>query len=280
MYTLKGFVQIPGLVNNEPGMTAPIGELSSKGYTYAREKTSHAHQDFSGVALTSFWSKENEIEVVPQAADVYAALQIGHWVYTQANAGLINGQGSGFNTLFHNTHGGVYELLRYGALVPFASGKFCPEYIEFSIIDREENSIKLWFSSSAFLGQYDGFETIVLPPIEPVINFFGNYNTIKTQLDAITLSTIMERVERATAGHPYTRVRIDRFEWVNPNNPEIKISTDWATVLYGVSGDNLDTIKEQIIEYLVANSDRNKDEWRSEEHTSELQSREKLVCRH
>ncbi len=261
MYTIKGFANIGALVDNTTTVVAPLGELAPIGMTYAREKTFFTHATKPATTLTVFSAKDDSGYRQPDATYTNPIIEVLDWVYATGNTGTFNSTITSFETAFVSQFGGTFALKRTGKMVRYGS-TWCPESIEIEYLDSgEENTILVWFSSESFLAQYDEYEFEIIPPFDTLDAFFDTYVNVKTKIDLINTPATMERIELKANRYPYTRVRIDVFDWVNPSNPDVKIPTEWSVIMYGTAADNLDAVREIIVEYILANSTHTREEW-------------------
>jgi len=167
-----------------------------------------------------------------------------------------------FQTQLINRFGDQLELKSSGPMVRDGS-LWCPEYIDIALTGTnvEENQVKVWFASDAFLNQFDDYEILVVPPLEPVDTFHDTYANVKAKVALIKWPDILERVEAKKNGRPETKIRADAFDWVDKNNRTLKVSTDWTTIIYGAAGDNIDNVKNAIVDYIMANTVHTREEW-------------------
>jgi hypothetical protein len=56
-------------------------------------------------------------------------------------------------------------------------------------------------------------------------------------------------------------IRTSTFNYIDPNNSTHTVSTDWTVLIYGVAGDNIDSIKDAIMTYILANSVHLREDW-------------------
>lgn len=261
MYTIKGFANIGALVDNTVTVVAPLGELAPIGMTYAREKSFFTHEDHPAVSLTVFSAKDDTGPRTPTSNITDPVIEMIDWVYGAGSTGIFNTNLSSFETAFVAQYSGQFSLKRTGKMVRYGS-VWAPESVEIEYVNAgEDNTIVIWFSNEAFLAQYDEYEVEVVTPLETLDAFFDSYINVKTKIDAVTTSSLIERVEVAANRYPYTRVRIDVFDWANPSNQAVTVSTEWAVVIYGTTVDNLDAIKETIVEHVLKNSSHTREEW-------------------
>lgn len=261
-YTLKGFANIGALIDNTKQVVAPLGELAPIGWTYAREKTHHQAADYPGISFSSFTSTQDNVHVTPDETFVSGVLAIIAWVYQQANAGSFSQDAAAFQALFINRWGETVEFHNSGVMIKDGN-IWGPEFFDISFTNANigENRVKVWMASESFLNQFDDFEILVVPPLVPIDQFFGDYNAVKALVAAIKLPEVIARIEETKNGYPETLIRSDSFDWVDPNDRTKTISTDWTTVIYGAAGNNIDNIKTAIVDYILDNSSHTRDEW-------------------
>lgn len=263
MYTLKGFAHIGALVDNTLGTVAPVGELSPIARSYARELTEHISADASNVRLIAFTSLQDGKPVRPADTLANVILGILNWVYTEAKAGSFTQDNAKFEQIFLNRWGTSLALMESGAMVQDGS-LWAPGFIDFEFTDVAtygENRIKVWFANVAFESQYDDYEIDVIPPLDNLETFFGDYNSVRVALGKITLTDTLGKIEAKANRYPYTSASADAFDWVDKLNPKLTLSTDWTTVIYGAAGNTIDNKKAAIIDFVLANSKRSRDEW-------------------
>lgn len=262
MYTLKGFAQISALIDNTLTVVAPVGEMPPYGSTFAREQTSHTSTDHPGVELVTFTSKRDTVQITPPEDYVLSVLEVTRWVYLQAAAGRFSQNADNFQNQFIAQFGLTVDLLDSG-LMTRGDDLWCPAFIDISFTGEglEENRSKIWFAGDAFVNQYDDFEILVVPPLENLDDFFKGLTQVKGLLGAMTVPKLMEKVQSIKDGYPDTTVVTNTFEWTDSNNTALKLDVDWTVIIYGAAGDNLDNIKEAIIDFVLANSERPREDW-------------------
>lgn len=261
MYTIKGFANIGALVDNTASIVAPLGELAPIGMTYAREKTFFTHAQKPATSLTVFSAKDANGYRQPDSTYTNPIIEMVDWIYMTGNTGAFNSAVTSFESAFISQFGGMFALKRTGKMIRYGSA-WCPESVEVEYLTSgEDNTVMIWFSNDAFLAQYDEYEVEIVPPFEALDAFFDTYVNVKAKIDLIKTPETMERIELKANRYPYTRVRIDVFDWVNPVNKDVTIPTEWSVILYGTAADNLDAVREIIVEYILANSTHTREEW-------------------
>lgn len=275
MITLKGFVQINGLINNKLATVAPIGEMSPIGFTYSREKATYSTAETPGLELTVY-SINNEDVPLPEWDDVTldAALGTSHaihvanmlkicnWVYVQALSGRFSPNADNFKSQYLAQWGETYSLNESG-LMTQGVNMWCPAFIDITFEDSDAvaNRSRIWFSGEAFDAQFDEFEIKVVNPIANIDDFFTGYTHVKALVNAETVSVLMEKIQAIKNGYPDTNVVTTAFDWIDPINRNLIKSVDWTTVIYGAAGDNLDSIKAAIVKHVLTTSSHPLAEW-------------------
>lgn len=261
MKTFKAFAQIGPLSDNNTGVVAPIGEISTQALTYAREKTLHTKADYPNHLLIGFSHRNNGIiePVGPITTD--ACLEISSWTYERSQAGVFDASISSFQQTFVQTFGDRFDLITVGPMVAYGT-KYAPEWVEFSPYQQSSSQRwKVWFSNQAFLGQFDEYEILVIPPLADVAAFLDEYAVVNSYLQTVTTTEMVNRMNAAKGDYPYTILRSDQIDWVDAIDPLRKLPTHWMTVVYGVAGDNIDAIKEAIRQYVISHSSAGTEAW-------------------
>lgn len=267
MYTLKGFIHAVALENNAIDTVSKIGELSTYARTYSREQGTYSSDTYPDVNLVSFYSTNTSgnpavtTEVSVPSNMVQPILAISQWVYGQAIGGGATSSQQDFLQSLIAEFEGLYDDLQTGSMVS-ENGMFMPEWISFSSVEfGADNYVKLWFSDPAFRGQYDQYHIAVIPAFSNVDDFFDTLTNVQTKLEARPLSTMIGEAQAAANNKPYTILRTETYEWVNPSNIVQLLETNWLVMIWGIGGNNIDNIKRAIIDYILANSSHPRSEW-------------------
>lgn len=266
MYSLKGFISISTFEDNAVGNVAPLGELSTQSRTFSREIGKYTDSAFPDISLISFTSKYTDTGMVKASeAFVNEILTAAGWVYQEAIAGRISDDQTAFLSSINNEFAGSLENIASGAMVTDGT-HWMPEYLIFTVrqtvagIDTD-NEIRIWFSDQAFQNQYDEYEILVVPPVDTLDDLFGNTADVQPLLQSRSVSDIFSKVEAVTGGDPYTFLRTETYEWIDPHDPQSTLDTNWTLVIYGAAGDNVDFIRQALTEHVLANSTHTREEW-------------------
>ena len=261
MKIFKGFAQIGPLTDNADRVIAPVGELSTRCRTFTRDLTEHTHADFLGETLIGFSHTNNDTPGRITDADAYKILKAINWIYNQARLSKFSENRESFQQLFIAANGAEYDLVDSGEMVAFGN-YWAPEYIEIAPYQQSANyRWRVWFANESFYNQYDEFLILVVPPIVQLDAFFDTYADVKEMVEAIEMSDIFNRLTTAVGKFPQTTQRNDVFNWTDKNDKTLLVPTNWVTAHYGLAGNNLDSVKEAIRNFILANTTKTRDEW-------------------
>lgn len=262
MLTIKGFAVIPALASNLANTTAAIGELSPLAQTYSRDVTSHALSPLDDVEFRSFSCIDSVTgrQATPAGHGTDAA-EIINWIYTQVVAGTLGDDSAEIIDTITD-HFTTLAGMSVGPLATNGSIAI-PEWISWTqtatLLDAD---VKVWFANEAFVGQYDEYEIIIVPPIVAVDGFFNSYSVVAAAVAAVTFTDTVNAVNLASNNIPYSTLKPVPFDWVNPNNSTQRISTTWTAVIYGMAGSSIDRIKKAIDDYIMDNTTHTRLEWK------------------
>jgi hypothetical protein len=265
LYILKGFARISALRDNNEGVVAPLGELSPRGYTYAKNKTVHNLSDpeHQGVQLVAMTSKEDvgNQYVVPHGDVANRTVEIISWMYKAAVRGDITSDPVQLQRVFLDHWGTDISLIVSGPMV--GNGDiFLPEFITFRVEGRASNECTVWFSNNAFMTQYSDYEIVVVPTVKPMNVFLGTSAQVRAAANAVNPTIVQQDCDAAALGFPYTVQRSDMFEWTSIADRSDTVPIWWNTIIYGEAGNNLDAVKQAIIDYLLRNSTEDESVWK------------------
>lgn len=258
----KGFVTVNAYVNNTPGQVSLLGELSTFSRTYSKEKGEYQYDDTPGYKLTTFKVADSITNVAQElpAALAREAIQLVSAAISYATSHIRPYDSLDFkNTLlvtFFQRIGNLElgNFLDNGALA-------LPEWISWTALDNNNAFVKVWLADGAFQDQYDDYEIVVIPPVEIVDHLFGDYNTSLIEVNSRSMSALSDKIAVAKGDNPETYLRLMDYDFYNKLNLNQKNKTTWTTLIYGKSGDNIDSIKDAIVEYILANSSHIRTDW-------------------
>lgn len=259
MYNLKAFMVYGAMADNTVGVIAPLGELSTDSMTYAKEKGQYQNPQYDDPTLVSFLSEENNQTVPVSGAQANLALEIGQWIFDEAMGGNISGNASNFLRDLNAEFGDVINTTQVGSML-YNGSVWMPEWIVYGKTGTSSR-IKIWFADEAFSNQYDEYTLEFITPLENIDNFFMSRADVVEKVAARTWTDIVETTERTKGENPYTVLRSDLFPWVDPDDREFELRTYWTTIIYGRGGNNLDIIKQELTEKILAESAYPRSRW-------------------
>lgn len=263
MYALKGFILNKDFSDNTPGIVAKIGEISPISTTFSREKGVYRVPAAPLVSLMSFTSKTDIESTVVVPNDIRdQVLVIANHAYSMTLSQSTVFDPADFFNSITTMFGSEIESLRVGPVVTDGS-HYMPEWLEWkSLAIADNNIIKIWFTDEAFRGQYDEYEIVVIPPIVNLNQFFNAPESVKTLLSARTYPEEIQLIQNARGEYPETILWANEYDYVNPHNQSDKTPSKWTVLIYGFAGNDLDVIKGAIVDYVLDNSDHDRDEWK------------------
>ena len=264
MITIKGFGINANLANNTKDVVNEFGELSAWSSTYSTDRTIHYDDAKNGIVLTVFSAKNDESQdatyTIPVELKTHI-LKVIKWTYDKClNKGaevyaheLLNDLIEAFQT--------EAETFKSGNIVKDINDNWMPQWLSWKQKGAPEANIKIWFSDDSFRRTYDEYEIVVVPPVKVLDDFFKVSNKVKTILSARDYSTRIDDIQTAKMEKPETFIRTEMFRYVDPLNKEDKTPTHWDILIYGEGGNNIDSVKDAIIDYILKNSKHTRDEW-------------------
>lgn len=262
MDLIKGFVSINQYVSNVAGVVAPLGELSTWSMTYSKERGEYKDNMIPGYSLSTFKSVNDATgtPVVVSPGQVTQILQLVVACVNYATTNIRPYDSDDFRNTILAAFTGRISSLQFGGFIDNGSLAL-PAWVAWHSVEHNNNVIKIWLSDQAFADQYDDYEIVVVPPIDQLDDFFGLFSVVSNTLASRDLNDLSDKIATAKGNHPETYLRILNFNFINSANPTQFHKSDWAVLVYGKSGDNIDAIKDAIVSYVLANSAHTNQQW-------------------
>lgn len=266
MYIVKGFVTNAAFISNIPGIVSGIGELSTQAMTYSREKGSYEAPDASGLVLTTFLSAEDGVKRRAANDESHHALMVAKFIYGRT----LQTPGAVFTDELRQAltvqFADSAKDFTVGPMVEIAGGysgsNYMPEYVSWTRTGVSENRYKTWYVDPAFRAQYDEFEIIVVPALVSLTGFYQTSVQIEADLKAMTLPVMTERIQAAKGENsPESIIRVEEYDYIDPLNPLHKVASNWGVLIYGIAGNNVDSIKDALQLYILSNSIQTRAWW-------------------
>ena len=259
MYIVKGFATHSNFANNKPNVVNSFGELSTHALTYETDKGIYHSKDDDKITLYTFKTLNNN-EYEELSADWLDHIStIVNFIYTKTLSAkeiwrdeLLTELIEKFSDIGNSFYCG--EIAK-------DNNYYCPEWVSWKRNDFE-SSIRIWFSDKSFLKRYDETTLVVVPALENVDDFFKSKKEVSELLSKQTPSVYAERVEKTRNNKPCTVTRVFEATWHDKRNFSDTLPTVWTVLIYGIKGNNIDSIKDAIIEHILNNSSHDRDEWK------------------
>lgn len=261
MITVKGFITVDKLIDNEAGVIAPIGELSPVGRTYSRYKEIHHNDSSPGTRYVHFHAKDDAGDrIEPSDIAVNGALDMGAWVIDYVDNNI---------TVSDPTH--ITEALKeaYPTYTEISVGEqlrvgddWYPSTVYY-VDSANDYSLTLWFADEYFRRDYPEYEIVVIHPVREVDNMLLPYNEFMIDLANYTYDVQIDRLSEVGEEHPYTVSRSHTYKWYDQDDQTLTTDVSWTVAIYGLAGDNLERIQEDIIAAVFAVTAGTPEQWQT-----------------
>ncbi len=262
MKTIKGFVTISQYIDNSVDTISPLGEITTQALTYSKTKGEYNNTDIPGYNFISFTCKDvntgvestvsmdqaNQIISMVNQAVLYCTTHILPYDETELQ-----------NTLLAFFTGDAGNI-EFGDIIENDSTGL-PEWLSWTNTDSDNDIVKVWLANNSFIEQYDEYSIVVIPPIPNLNTLFGSYSVASDAIQARTMPELTDLIQLARLGHPESYLRSFDFYYYNKDNLNQRINSVWTVIIYGKAGDNVDSIKDAIVDYVLENSTHEREEW-------------------
>lgn len=264
MFVLKAFIQHTMFLSDKPGIVSTIGELSTYSLTFTKNKTMYMSSAIADeLDIVVFKAAIDNVAVTLPVAVADHVGAISKYIYDHTINSSIKYTTTELLELLLIEYASKADTFSCGELI--TDGDFTiPEWVSWHTkIDGVDtnNTIKIWFVDTSFKEQYDDYEIVVIPPITPLDNFFSPFATVKKTLLAIDPTVMMDNIQKAKDGDPETVVRSETYTLYDVYNIENTTSTTWNFLIYGAAGDNIDSINDALVEYILSHSTKTRADW-------------------
>lgn len=264
MYVLKAFATNSRFIDNDTDVVHPIGELSPTCMTFSRDigyyRVASTPAQTEGATVLTFMSKNDGVREPLSLVRRDHVLGIVGWIYNNT----LNTSGQIFADEFLEDmiteFAADIENIQCGEIV--TDGQYwIPEWVSWKRKNDGDNYFRIWFAEESFRTKYDEYEITIVPPLKPLNDFFKVGLEVENQLKARTVPQLIEQIQAARDNHPETILTTMQFKYHDPNTETRRIETDWTMLIYGPAGNNVDSIKDALVEYILANSTHLRPEW-------------------
>lgn len=281
-YSAKGFISFGATTNNTADQIAPLGELSVRSETYAKDRLlfggSAGSVPDTSVVVSVFNSRSVTTGLPVSIPVPYSdtLLEISQWCYRQALLGVFTAETEVFLQQLLAEFTGAIADVEIGPMIQQGQ-MFLPEYVIFYLnqahftgynwgtqANEDQYSqprFKFWFSDAAFSDQYDEYVFEFVGPIPNLNDFFLPAAQVRTRVDLRTVTEHFSLAQLKAGEDPYTIVKSISFNYHDPLDTNSIYPTNWTILIYGAAGDNIDAIKSLLAEWILDNSTHTREEW-------------------
>tara|TARA_B100000700_G_scaffold330179_1_gene455095 strand:- start:6162 stop:7478 length:1317 start_codon:yes stop_codon:yes gene_type:complete len=258
MSTVKGFVIINDLINNDKNTLSPVGEMSSHARSYSpdnREYSSSTYPNLRLALMSTLDDNGEQMDVGNEVGNVL--LNLIDYIDTKARNGELTSNNAVLNQFISNDYPSIaVGLFVSGAMVASDAGYYYPSYINWT---ANGTTFTLWFSNRTFIRQYDEYTLIPIKPVEELNDLHRPYTEIS---DVLTedLPRMLGMANEISQEAPYTALTPFEVTWNDKHSSTTKKLT-WYVVQYGVAGNNPDAIAAAIAKSILEDSDYDSVEW-------------------
>jgi hypothetical protein len=261
MYTLQTFIGLDREIDNDPNVVAPIGELSTRSRTYARDVQSYRKDELADVIAHVFSSKQDNASVTLRGDVLDAVYTLSEYVYNRALSGLNTNDATALTSNLEADLGGSFTGWSVGDMVSNGS-LWMPSYIIAYVLGQEEDtSVRLFFADAAFQNLYDQYHITVSHPVDQIDDLQGTLASITAATVELNTSMVFDRLGQAAHPYPYTLSASFTFAVVNPQDPTDTLELPWSVAIYGQAGNNVDAIYSAIRASILENSSYGIEDW-------------------
>lgn len=263
MLVLKCFATNAQFIDNTANEVAVFGEMSTDAATYSRDIGHYESTAAPGMMLHSFFCQLDGVaQQVPQAL-VDHVLTVVKYVYDQTlnTAGEIYSDVLLTNLL--NNFSAVAEAFTCGQILTNGT-YYVPEWLAWDVTNVGgigANSLRVWFSDNSFKLQYDSYEIVVVPPTNTLDDFFKTGTEVGLMLNSITISSMVASMQAARGSNPPTIMSDVTYNYIDPFLPSHIVPSNWGLLIYGAAGNNVDSISDALINFILANSSHSEADW-------------------
>lgn len=267
MYRVKAFGAFPPISNNNPNAVAPLGELSAYCTTFATDRGIFKDTSKPNSLLYTFASFNEISSVETEDAPVPPAvasliLEMMEELYRRSTAGEFTDEEVPCREFIMTYWQEQVQNVVVNTMVSDGN-RWLPSSIIFEgTSTTNPYQAQIWFSDTSFRNEYDLYTILVVPPIDNIDRFFDSATAVQDIVsNEMTLASAMQRVAQVAGDNPFTQAVTEEFEWVDPTNEDRRIIVPWTVVVYGDAGRNIDSIRQELSKWIIANSEYGEDQW-------------------
>ena len=258
MKQIKGFVTSSLLISNSLGATNPFFELSPLSLTYSKSRAEYQHTSHPGRILNTFQSVNGSSYFVLNTTEINEALNVVAQILSYASTYPAPYSLPDFENAIQVGLNNTIQNVTLGPIITESTSTL-PAWVSWTDVSLSR-AVKIWIHNESFEEQYLEYEIV---PVLPVNNIDTLYSSYGSTIAALTSSSynFFDRIAAARNDIPESYLRGYRFKCYNYNNPSQYTLVDFAALVYGRNGDNVDSIKDAIQDYILTHSSQPQSVW-------------------
>lgn len=260
MFVIKGFASNNAFAANQPGIIHEFGELSTQARTFSKEIGIYKNNNIANIVFNSFTSKENDVKKeIPLSVSDHI-VEVADFVYKRTTLNpTVELTPAQFVQQLTVQYSSTDKDFMVGAIESDGT-YYVPQWVQWRSIS-DDSLFRVWFVDTAFRSQFDDYEIEFIAPFDILDDFFLAGATVEQRLSQITSKDIVDKIQERKGEDPETFIRLEVYDYHDPLNTDRIIPTDWGIIGYGVAATNIDVIKQELIDYILANSTHTQEEW-------------------
>lgn len=262
MSLILAFLTKQDFIKNTPGQVNDFFELSPLSLSYSKTRGEYQHETHRGSVLHTFLSNYPETGMPYEllSSEVKTIMDVAQTVHTYCSEVIGSVNTPNLTAFVQAQHFELIQSFTVGAVHEGDHLKL-PEWISWKKNDSDGSDVRVWLRNTAFENQYANFNIVVSPPISQVNLLFGNYASVASALRATTMPDLIDSAQVKADGYPPTYTRFITLKYYNITNPTQYTETQWGFLIYGKNGDNIDSLKDALVNYLLENSSHSQEDW-------------------
>jgi len=268
---ITGFIRVDSLVSNENAVVAPLGELSTYALSSSIEKSYFTDPtNAQGIELVTFRNRglvTNTVAAAPTFAQASEVLKVANWIVQESLQGFTTDNGALFLQSLTAQFGSKITGIKIGDLV--TDGQYyMPEWVRWQFYTTDSDgkqvigdTIRIWFADDSFRRQYSQYDIAIIPPVTTLDDLHGGKAAVKALIESRDAAQLATQIAAITGKEPYTVMQAQVYDWIDKTDRDFKVSTAWYVVLWGPAGNNPDVIRDELVDYILANSSNTRAEW-------------------
>lgn len=254
---IKGFIASKEGVDNHPSQVGMFGELSSFAMSFSKE-IGYYDLEHKDTFLLAFTSLADGVKIQLTSSQYQSISDVAKWVYEKNATGSMPADKRTLVIELANAFYGIIKNIESGELLSSGT-QTMPEWLLWE--NDNGDYFKIWFANESFVNQFPDIECVVVPPIDRLDDFFQSYANVKAMIGTQTVTSFFERLSERKGKYPESHIQYLEYDFHDTLKQNPNIATKWAVLIYGNAGINIDTIKNALEDYILANSTHSRDEW-------------------